>query len=320
MIGYIGRRLLSLVVVVWTATVLTFALGAAAPGDPALMRLERTLDRSPTAEQLARTRADMSLDRPLVVQYTRWLGKALHGDLGSSWQDGKAVTSSIRERFPRTLLLAACALLISIVLAVPLGVACAYKRNSFTDHACRVGALAAGSVPGYFLAYILLFVLAVRLRLLPVLGSSSPSTVVLPALTLGLGSAAGLTRFTRSAVLDVLEEDYMTAAKGRGVGTLRLLFGHALRNAAMPIVTILGLSLAGLLGGAFIVEWIFAWPGLGSLAVEAVRQKDYPVIQGFVLLTATAYVVVNFLTDLAYVSLDPRVRLSAGSGPAGRSR
>lgn len=310
MIGYVGRRLVWLAVVVWAATVVTFALGAAAPGDPALMLLERTLDRSPTAEQLDRTRAEMGLDRPLVVQYTRWLNKALHGDLGSSWQDGKPVISSIRERFPRTLFLAACALMISIVLAVPLGVACAYKRNSFVDHASRVGALATAAVPGYFLAYVLLFVLAVRLRLLPVLGSSSPSNVVLPALTLGLGSAAGLTRFTRSAVLDVLEEDYITAAKGKGVGTVRLLFGHALRNAAMPIVTILGLSLAGLLGGAFIVEWIFAWPGLGTLAVEAIQQKDYPVIQGFVLLTATAYVVVNFLTDIAYALLDPRVRLA----------
>ncbi len=309
MIGYVGRRLVWVAIVVWTASVITFGLGAAAPGDPALMLLERTSDQSPTAEQLQRARVQLGLDRPLVVQYGRWLNRAVHGDLGQSWQDGKAVTSSIRERFPRTLLLAVSALMFSIVVAVPLGVACAHKRNSFADHACRVAALATASIPSYFLAYILLFVLAVRLGLLPVLGSSSASNVVLPALTLGLGSAAGLTRFTRSAVLDVLGEDFMAAAKGKGVGTLRLLFNHALRNAAIPIVTILGLSLAGLLGGAFIVEWIFAWPGLGTLAVEAIRQKDYPVIQGFVLLTATAYVVVNFLTDLAYVSLDPRVRL-----------
>lgn len=309
MIGYICRRLLWVGVVVWAVSVVTFALGAAAPGDPAEMLLERTSDRAPTAEELHRTRVQLGLDRPLVAQYGRWLNGALHGDLGQSWLDGTPVSSAIAQRFPRTLLLAASAFAFSIVLAVPLGVACAYKRNSFLDHACRVGALATASVPGYFLAYILLFVLAVRLKLLPVLGTGSPADVVLPALTLGLGSAAGLTRFTRSAVLDVLGEDFISAAKGKGINTPRLLFHHALRNAALPIVTVLGLSLAGLLGGAFIVEWVFAWPGLGTLAVDAIRAKDYPVIQGFVLFTATAYVAVNFLTDLLYVSIDPRVRL-----------
>lgn len=233
----------------------------------------------------------------------------MQGDLGESWVSGRDVAASIAERLPRTALLAVSALLLSVFIAIPLGVLAAYRRNSVLDHVCRIGALVGASLPGYLTAYVLILFLAVRVRLFPVFGCASASSLVLPALTLALGSSATLTRVTRSTVLDVLGEDYVRTARAKGARTSVVLFRHALRNASLPIVTILGLSLAGLIGGAFIVEWIFAWPGIGTLAVDAINDKDYPMIQGFVLFTAASYVVVNFLTDMAYVSLDPRTRL-----------
>ena len=311
MIRYGAARVVWLAVVVLGVSVLTFGLGVLAPGDPAELALERTLELPPTGEQIERKRQELGLDQPLPAQYVRWLGRAVRGDLGESHVSGDAVATLIRDRLPRTVLLAGAALLLSLLIAVPLGVVAAYRRNTLVDHVCRMGALVGASLPGYLLAYLLILFFSVRLQLLPVLGFDSAKHLVLPALTLALGSAASLTRFARAAVLDVLGEDYVRTARAKGVPTSRVLFAHALRNAAVPIVTVVGLSLGGLLGGAFVVEWIFSWPGLGTLAVDAINAKDYPVIQGFVLVTATAYVVVNFLTDLAYGALDPRIRLSA---------
>lgn len=309
MIRYVAERVGWLLVVMFGVSVITFALGAAAPGDPAQMALERELPASPTAEQLRAKRAEMNLDQPLAVQYGRWLDDVVHGDLGTSWGTGDSVAESFRERLPRTVLLAVSALLLSIVIAVPLGVYAAYRRNTLVDHLCRIGSMVGASLPSYVVAYVLILLFAVRLNVLPVFGFGSPSDLVLPALTLALGSAAGLTRFARAAVLEALGEDYARTARAKGVATRSLLFRHALRNAAVPIVTVVGLSLGGLLGGAFIVEWIFVWPGMGTLAVEAINNKDYPVIQGFVLFSAAVYVAVNFLTDIAYGVLDPRIRL-----------
>lgn len=312
MTRYLAGRLVGLVVVLLGVTVITFGLGAAAPGDPAQLALERTLNAPATAEQYQAKRRELALDRPLAVQYVRWLGHAAHGDLGTSWSTGDSVSHALRERLPRTVALALTALALSVIIGVPLGVIAAYKRNSPVDHLCRALSILAASVPSYFMAYVLTLYLAVKLRLFPVFGYGSPSDLVLPALTLALGASAGLARFTRAAVLEVLREDYLRSAQAKGVGTRRLLFVHALRNASVPVVTVLGLSLGGLLGGAFVVEWIFAWPGMGTLAVDAIRDKDYPVIQGFVLVSAVAYVVANLLVDLAYGALDPRIRLGAG--------
>ncbi|HET9443154.1 MAG TPA: ABC transporter permease [Acidimicrobiales bacterium] len=312
MTRYLVERTAWLLVVLLGVSVITFGLGAAAPGDPAELALERELNAPPTGEQMRAKRQELHLDRSLVEQYARWLGDAVRGDLGESWATGASVTASLRERMPRTVLLALTALGLSIAMALPVGLAAAYHRDTAVDHATRVTSMLGASVPSYMVAYLLTLFLAVRLKVLPVFGYGSPSDLALPALTLALGSAAGLTRFTRSAVLDVLGEDFLRTARAKGVGVNRLLFGHALRNAGVPIVSVVGLSLGGLLGGAFIVEWIFAWPGMGTLAIEAINNKDYPLIQGFVLFSATVYVLVNFLTDLAYGALDPRIRLVRG--------
>jgi peptide/nickel transport system permease protein len=306
---YVAGRLVWLLVVLLGVSLLTFALGVLAPGDPAQISLERTLELPPTVEEIEQRQVELGLDRPVTTQYFRWLGRAVQGDLGESWISGVSVASSFRERLPRTALLAASALALSVLIAIPLGVMAAYRRNSALDHICRVGALVGASLPGYLTAYVLILFLAVKLQLLPIFSLGSPAGIVLPALTLALGSSASLIRMTRSTVLEVLTEDYVRTARAKGVRTRAVLFRHALRNAAVPIITILGLSLAGLLNGAFIVEWIFSWPGIGTLAVEAINDKDYPVIQGFVLFTATLYVFVNFLTDIAYASLDPRTQV-----------
>jgi peptide/nickel transport system permease protein len=308
---YVAARFAWLLAVLLAVSAVTFALGVLAPGDPAVIVFQRTRPaQSPTPQELAALREEMGLDGALPVQYLRWLGRAVQGDLGESWSTGQRVTAAVRKRLPRTALLAGAALVVSVGIAIPLGVLAAYRRNTVVDHFCRVGALVGASLPSFLVAYVLILYLAVRINVFPVFGFGSAASLALPALTLALGSAGTLTRFTRAAVLDVLAAPYVQTGKAKGVTTMRLLFDHALRNAALPVVTVIGLSLTGLLGGAFVVEWIFNWPGLGTLAVEAINAKDYPVIQGFVLVTAAACVVVNFLTDLVYASLDPRVRLT----------
>ncbi len=300
------RRTGWLCVVLIAISALTFWLGTLVPGNPAEMILLATQSEPPTELQIRAKRSELGLDRPLPDQYQRWLSRAVRGDLGVSWTRSVTVTSLIVERLPRTVLLAAAGLALSLMIALPLGLASARRPGSRIDSACRAWSLVGGSLPAYLLAYLLILVLAVKLQLLPVLGFDSPLHLVLPALTLAVGSAASITRFTRNAVLDAMSQSHVRAAAARGVPENAVLRVHALRNASLPIVTMVGLSLAGLIGGAFVVEWIFNWPGMGTLAVEAINTKDYPVIQAFVLFSALAYVIVNFAVDLLCAALDPR--------------
>ena len=308
---YVARRLGSLVLVLWGVSILSFALGSLAPGDPAEIRLVRQLGHPPTQEELAAQRHALGLDRPLLTQYTSWVSGALQGRLGRSWGSGEDVFDLIVERFPRTALLAVTALVASVCIALPLGVIAAYRRNSAFDHSARVAALLGASMPSFFMGYLLMFVFGVKLGLLPVFGFTTPRHVVLPALTLALGASALLARLTRSSLLEVLGEDYVRLAKAKGVHKRRVLICHGLRNALIPILTVIGLSLGHLLAGAVIVEWIFSWPGLGKMAVDAIHERDIPLIQGFVLFSGTIFVLINLVTDLAYTWADPRVRLQA---------
>ncbi len=306
---YIVRRLASLAVVLWGVSILAFALGSLAPGDPARLLMERTLGHQATDEEVAGMRQELGLDRPAVEQYVGWAGGAIRGDLGTSWSNrNDQVSDLLLERLPRTVMLAVTAMLTAVIVAVPLGVAAARRRNSVTDHASRVAALLGASVPGFFVAYLLMFVFGVRLRLLPIFGFDSPQHLVLPSITLALGSAAILTRLTRSSLLEVLGEDYIRVGRAMGLRSRAVLFRHGLRNAVIPILTVIGLSFGHLLAGAVIVEWIFNWPGLGKLALDGIHARDYPLIQGFVLFTGTVFVLMNLAIDLAYVWADPRVR------------
>ena len=314
MASYLARRAAWLALALVGVSVLTFALGVLAPGDPAEVVVERRLNQPPPREQVEAERRVLGLDRPIPQQYLTWLGRALQGDLGRSWLRDLRVSEALRERMPRTAALAASAAGLSILVGVPLGVLSAARRNSVADHLCRLGALLGASIPSYFAAYLLIFVFAVTLRALPVFGFGSLAHLVLPAITLALGPASTLSRLTRSSVLEVLGEDYVRTARAKGLRPFGVLQHHALRNALVPILTVTGLSLGHLLAGAIAVETVFAWPGLGDLAVGAIRDRDYPLIQGFVLLSGMAYVLLNFAIDLSYGWADPRIRSESSGG------
>ena len=305
---YVASRVAWLLVALFGVSVITFGLGVLAPGDPAEIVVERRLNQPPPKDQVEAQRKVMGLDRPLPVQYLNWLSRAARGDLGKSWLKGLQVSDALRQRIPRTAVLALTAAAFSIMIGVPAGVLAATRRNALADHLCRIGALLGASLPSYFIAYVLIYVFAVRLNVVPAFGFGSFGHLVLPAVTLALGPAAVLTRLTRSAVLDVLEEDYVRTARAKGVRQRAILFRHVLRNAAIPLLTVAGLTIGHLLGGSLIVEWVFAWPGMGDLAIGAIHDRDYPLIQGFVLFSALVYVLVNFAIDLGYAWLDARTR------------
>lgn len=310
---FVAERAGGLAAALLGLSLLTFALGPLAPGDPAEVVLERSLGQPPTQEQIHEQRRELGLDRPLAAQYASWLGHALTGDLGRSWIRGVPVVDELRERAPRTAALALAGAGLALAIGIPAGVVAATRRRGWADHLARAGALVGASFPSYFMAYVLIIAFAVRLDVLPVFGFGTPAHLVLPAITLALGPAATLSRLTRSAVLEVLGEDYVRTARAKGIRPRVVLARHVLRNAVVPILTVAGLSVGHLLGGSLIVEFVFAWPGLGSLAVDAIRARDYPLVQGVVLLAGATYVVVNFLVDMAHARLDPRVRLEAGS-------
>ncbi len=314
MVSYLARRAAWLALALLGVSVITFALGVLAPGDPAEVVVERRLNQPPPKEMVDEERRILGLDRPIPQQYMTWLGRAVLGDLGRSWLRDLRVSDALRQRVPRTAVLAAAAAALSIMIGVPLGVLSAARRNSVADHLCRLGALLGASIPSYFAAYVLIFVFSVTLRALPVFGFGSMAHLVLPAITLALGPASTLSRLTRSSVLEVLGEDYVRTARAKGLRPFGVLLHHALRNALVPILTVTGLSLGHLLAGAIAVETVFAWPGLGDLAVGAIRDRDYPLIQGFVLLSGMAYVLLNFAIDLSYGWADPRIRTESTGG------
>lgn len=306
---YILTRLLALGPVLVGISMLSFGLGNFAPGDPAALLLQHTQGQAPSDEQVAHMRHELGVDRPLVRQYLTWAGGALRGDLGTSWGNGGSVSSLLRQRFPHTILLALAAIALSLLVAVPLGSIASHAPNALGDHASRLAALIGASFPTFFIGYLLMYVFGVALDILPVSGYGSLRNLILPAITLSLSSIAMLTRLTRSSLLDVMKEQYIQSALAKGASSSRVLFRHGLRNASIPVLSVTGLQLGHLLAGAVVVEWVFAWPGLGKLAIDAIYDRDYPLIQGFVLLSATIVVLCNLLTDLAYAWADPRVRL-----------
>lgn len=307
--AYVSRRLGALLFVLAGVTVLSFSLGHVAPGDPAHLALQRILGTPPTDAEVEQMRQTMGLDRPIPVQYVTWLNRALHGDLGTSWSTGRPVSQMLIERLPRTAVLAAAALGVGLALGIPFGIAAAHYRNRWIDHGSRLGGLVGASFPNFFVAYLLMFIFGVKLNLLPVFGTGSWRHLVLPAVTLGVGATAILMRLTRSSLLEVIREPYVDTARAKGASQTRVLFVHAFRTALLAIVSVIGLRIGFLLTGTVIIEWVFAWPGLGKLAVDGIYARDYPVVQGFVLLTGTVFVLINLLTDLAYAWVDPRVRL-----------
>ncbi len=308
--SFIVRRIVLLIPVWIGISLLAFLLANLTPGDPARLVLQRELGHQPNSEQVAEARERMGLNDPLPVRYVNWLADAVTGDLGTSYRNGKPVLESLAERFPTTLKIASLGLAISVLVAIPLGVLAAMFRHSIVDHFSRVFALAGAAMPSYWVAYLLILLFSVQLGLLPVAGSSTWQHMILPALTLGIGGSASLMRVVRSEMLENLGQDYVRTARAKGLRNSNVIVRHALRNALLPVSTILGMRLAGMLGGAVIVETIFSWPGVGKLVVDAIFDRDYPMIQGFVIFMGTVTLLINLVVDIGYGLIDPRVKMS----------
>ncbi|MGE3276205.1 MAG: nickel ABC transporter permease [Vicinamibacterales bacterium] len=304
MLGYATRRLLLMIPVLFGVATLVFSLIHLVPGDPA----QAMLGEGAAPADVAELRERLGLDRPLPEQYGAFLQGLVRGDLGASFRTGQPVTAMIAERVPATVELALGAMAVAILTALPLGVIAAVRRGTAADHGAMTLALAGISFPNFWLGPVLAIVFAVELGWFPVSGRGGVASLVLPAVSLGAALAAILARMTRASLLDELDQLYVRAARARGVTRLRAVVGHALRNSLIPLVTIVGLQFGAVLTGAVITETIFAWPGVGRLLIQSISFRDYPLVQGCILLIAVTYVGVNLLTDLLYGVLDPRIR------------
>ena len=308
MLKYILKRLLLVFVVVLGVTVVTFSAMQSAPGDPAEMIAVARYGEDLTQEEIEWVRVTEGLDAPVYIQYLGWLGHILRLDLGKSLITYEDVLEEIQTRFPATLLLATSSLVLSLLIAVPTGIISAVRKNTIVDNACMTGALLGVSMPNFWLGLLLIWLFAVSLGLLPSFGYGSIKHLILPTITLGTSMAAITTRLTRSSMLDVLNQDYIVTAKAKGLDEKTILLRHALKNAMLPVITFVGLQLGFLLGGAVIVETIFAWPGIGRLLVDSIYARDFALVQGCVLFIAVIFALANLAVDILYAYLDPRIR------------
>ncbi len=312
MLAYSIRRILTTIPVMLFVALFVFSLLYIAPGDPAAI----IAGDQATPADIARIRVSLGLDRPFLVRFGDWLWHVLHGDLGTSIFTNLPVTHMIAQRLEPTISLMVLTLILSIVIAIPMGVVAAWKQGSWIDRLVMALAVFGFSTPVFVVGYILAYIFALKLGWLPVQGFTPISqglwpflrTLILPSVALGLIYIALIARITRATMLDVLSQDYVRTARAKGVGQSAILYVHALKNAAVPIVTVIGLGVALLISGAVVTETVFAIPGLGRLTVDAILQRDYPVIQGVVLMFSFAYVIVNLIVDLLYTLFDPRIR------------
>ena len=306
MFGQLVWRTLQSLILLWLVTVVVFGLLHLTPGDPASLML----GEQATPEQIRDLRTALGLDEPLVTQYARFLGHALRGDFGMSIRAQRPALEVVLERLPATLLLAAGAFVFALFVGMPIGVVSAVKRLSLWDHGSMALALLGQSMPVFWLGLMLIVVFSVNLRWFPVSGWGGPQHLVLPAITLGTFLIGLIIRLTRSSMLDVLGQDYVRTARAKGLAEPVVITHHALRNALIPVVTLLGLQLGLLLGGAVITETVFAWPGVGMMTVTAIHQRDYPVVQCAVFVSAVLVVSINWAVDTLYNFLDPRIRVA----------
>jgi ABC-type dipeptide/oligopeptide/nickel transport system permease component len=316
---YVARRLVASVLVLLFVTIITFTTLKLAPGNELLARMSPEALSSLTPQQLAQDEKALGLNLPFPVQYWRWLDSTVHGNLGYSSAQGVSVWSLLRSHIGPTVLLMGVALLVALLVAVPLGVIAAVRHRSRLDYAVSTLPILMIGVPGFVLCLLAIFFFAVNLGVLPVAGMHTPgvsslgdlaSHIVLPALILSIGFGAPILRYTRASMLDTLSSEYVVTARSKGLSSFAVVFRHAFRNALLPLITVIGLSLADVVSGAVIVETIFNWPGMGNLAVTAANDRDMPVMLGIVLLVAVAVTIANLVADLAYAWADPRVRLA----------
>jgi len=308
MISYLLQRMAGALVVIFGVTAIVFLLIHLIPGDP----VEIMLGESASVADREVLRVALGLDQPVLTQFYNYLKGLLQLDLGTSIHFRRPVSELLLERLPATGLLAAATLAVSMTLAFPLGVLAAVRRNTVWDTGAMGFSMLGVSIPNFWLGPILILVFSLWLGWFPVSGRDGFVSVVLPAVTLGTGLAAVLSRMVRSSMLEVLGEDYMRTARAKGLAPHRVILRHGLRNALLPVITLLGLQLGALLAGAVITETVFSWPGVGLLTIESIQSRDYPVLQACVLLISTTYVLVNLLTDIVYAWIDPRIRVGGG--------
>jgi ABC-type dipeptide/oligopeptide/nickel transport system permease component len=306
-LAYTIKRLLLFVPILLGVATVTFLLVYVLPGDPVLSMVGERYDEA-TIEAL---RSEMHLDRPLVIQYVHFIGSLARFDFGNSYVTGEPVARSVLERFPYTFRLALLAMLISVVIGVGAGVLAAWKWRTPVDYLTMGGTIVGISMPVFWLGVILIYVFAMKLRLLPPsgYGGGDFKYMILPAVTLAQASTAYVARITRSSMLDVVSEQYIQTARAKGVSEPRMLFGHALRNALLPVITVVGADFGSFLSGAVLTESIFAWPGLGRFTLDAILKRDIPTIQGAVFFMALVFMIINLVVDLLYAWIDPRIKL-----------
>jgi peptide/nickel transport system permease protein len=307
LLRYAVSRLIGTVPVLFGVTLLVFLMAWVTPGDPVIAMLGEA-SQGISQQDLDDLRRELGLDRPLPMQYVSYVGGLLRGDLGSSVRSRRPVLAEIRDRLPATVELALAALTIAVALGVTLGVLAAVRKRTWVDGAAIAVALVGVSVPVFWSGFVLMIVFALELGWLPASGRGTWRHLVLPAVTVGVSSAAFIARITRGAVLEALAQDYVRTAHAKGVPPRRVVLRHALRNALLPIVTVVGLQLGGLLGGAVLTETVFAWPGVGRLLVDAIVARDLPLVQGSVLVVSLLFILVNLSVDLSYAAINPRVR------------
>lgn len=307
MLRYVLGRLVGMLPVLFGVTLLVFLMTAFSPGDPVVAMLGESA-QGISREALEELRTQLGLDRPLPAQYAAYVGGLLRGDLGVSIRSRRPVLAEIADRLPATIELAVAALAVAVVLGVTLGVVAAVRKRTWVDGAAIAVALVGVSVPVFWSGFLLMIVFALELGWLPASGRGSVRHLILPAVTVGVSSAAFIARITRGAVLEALGQDYVRTAHAKGVAPRRVVVRHALRNALLPIVTVVGLQLGGLLGGAVLTETVFAWPGVGRMLVDAILARDLPLVQGSVLVISLIFILVNLAVDLSYAAINPKVR------------
>lgn len=305
---YILKRFSNLIPVLLGISLVSFGLLHLTPGDPAEILLQAS-GIMPSPEAVEALRVKLGLSDPLYLQYIHWLERILRFDLGCSFDTGTPVAAELWQRFPATLELAFGAMGFTLLAGVLLGILAAFYRNTWLDRLSRLVALLGASMPSFWVGLLLIYFISVRLHLLPVIGKEGFWHLILPAVTLGLHLSPAYIRLLRTSMVEVMEKEYIVAARARGLKEILVIGRHALKNALLPVITLFGINFGGLLGGSVVVETVFSWPGIGKYAVDSIFRKDYPVIQGYVLFMALVFVLMNLLVDFVYVILDPRIRL-----------
>lgn len=313
MIQYIFKRVVTIFFILWMVTITVFFTMHITPGDTANAIIIEVYGEDAVSEDtLAKVRQKHDLSSPIYVQYGKWLGNVVKGEFGTSYKYNKPVSYMLKVRLPNTLILGLTAFLISVIVSLPFGIISALHHNRFIDHFSRFSTLMLSSFPSFWIALLMIIVFSIKLKVLPVSGMSGFKSIIMPAITLSIGMTATTTRMMRSSMLDVMGQDYINVARSKGLKKSQVIICHAIRNAIPPIITVMGLQIGHILGGAVIIENIFSWPGIGGLFIDSINAKDLPMMEGCVLIMALGYAVINFVVDMIYVGIDPRIKYSGG--------